>query len=283
MAGLRSLIALCAFTALIVVFAAPAKAQPELRDTTCMPEVMTIIEARGLLEAEREIIQNQNLIAKPDSVLEYSCFEQHLTLAGLVTGQQFTEAEWYFLIDDAFVDQYTLDRGIYYVVFQALVAYLRENYWHQYLGDRAELPALPIATGNFTCYAMGYVWNRAKCANFIIPRNGQDGFYTFDEYRTMDDPRNLPQPIECERWPDWAQEITDSNTMSAPLPAAAAATAELTDDLVVYPDLFNPDDCAASPAIPTGMLVPPYPGQPAYEEHICLAPGCYYNGTTCTR
>lgn len=283
MAGLRSIIIMCALMVLTVVFATPAKAQPELRDTTCMPAVMTAIEARGLLEAEREIIQNQNLIAKPDSVLEYSCFEQHLTLSGDVTGQMFTEAEWYFGISDSFIDQYTLDRGIYYVVFQALVAYLRENYWHQYLGDRAELAALSLVPGEFNCYAMGYIWNRARCSNFIIPRTGQDGFYTFDEYRTMDDPRNLPEPQQCETWPEWSAEITDSNAMSAPLPTGAATVAALEDELNVYPELFDPDDCASSPAIPTGMLVPPYPEQDAYDEHICLAPGCYYNGTTCAR
>lgn len=278
MAGLRSLFIL---TGLLCVLALPARAQPALADTTCMPEVMSVIEARGQLEAEREIIQNQNLIAKPDSVLEYSCFEQHMTLAADITGQMFTEREWQFGINDAFIDPYTLDRGIYNVVYEALVSYLRDNYWHQYLGDRSELPSLSMTPG-FSCYAMAYVWNRAKCSNFISPRGAQDGFYTFAEYRDMEDPRNLPEPITCEVWPEWAAEITDSERMSAPITGAATLTA-MQDDLIVFPEIFDPDDCAASPAIPTGIYVPPLAGEPGYEEHMCVAPGCYYNGSTCTR
>lgn len=281
MAGLRYIFVLLALACL---WAAPAGAQT-LQDTTCMPEMMTIIEANGLIEAEREIIQNQNLIAKPDSVLEYSCFEQHLTLSGLRTGEMFTEAESFFGINDAFIDEYSLDRGIYFVVFQALVEYMRENFWHRYLGDRADLQALPTGgTGDFTCYAMGYVWNRAKCSNFIEPRNTRDGFYTFDEYRDMTDPRNLPEPLQCDNWPDWADEITDSRRASAPSSTPDPGTA-LNDDLVVYPLLFEPDDCSQSEPVPTGLYVPPFTGagQDGYQEYVCLAPGCYYNGSTCAR
>lgn len=273
MAGLRFI---CGLIGLLCVLASPARAQT-LEDTTCMPEVMTAIEARAWLEAEREIIQNQNLIAKPDSILEYSCFEQHLTLSGEFTGRMFTEREWYFLVSDAYIDEYTLDRGLYYTVFEALVSYLAANYWHQYLGDRAPLPSLATVPG-FSCYAMGYVWNRAKCSNFIEPRNAQDGFYTFAEYSAMTDPRNLPAPDVCPAPTQWSSQINDSQVMSAPITSAAATTG-LNDDLVVYPALFDPADCAATAPIPTGIFVPPLGGEPGYEEHICVAPGCYYDRT----
>ena len=139
-------------------------------------------------------------------------------------------------------------------------------------------------TGDFTCYAMGYVWNRAKCSNFIEPRNTRDGFYTFDEYRDMTDPRNLPEPLQCDNWPDWADEITDSRRASAPSSTPDPGTA-LNDDLVVYPLLFEPDDCSQSEPVPTGLYVPPFTGagQDGYQEYVCLAPGCYYNGSTCAR
>lgn len=280
MAGLRYIFV---GLALALLWAPAAQAQT-LQPTSCMPDMMTIIEANGLIEAEREIIQNQNLIAKPDSVLEYSCFEQHLSLSGLVTGQMFTEAEGFFNINDAFIDQYSLDRGIYFVVFQALVEYLRENFWHRYLGDRAELQALPpVGVGNFTCYAMGYVWNRAKCSNFITPRNTRDGFYTFDEYRDMADPRDLPEPQQCPSWPDWAAEITDSRRASAPSTTPNPGTS-LSDNLIVYPEVFD-TECENITPVPTGLFIPPFPGASlaGYEEHICLAPGCYYNGSTCAR
>lgn len=280
MAGLRYIFVVLA----LALLWAPAAQAQTLQPTSCMPDIMTIIEANGLLEAEREIIQNQNLIAKPDSVLEYSCFEQHLSLSGFETGQMFTEDEAFFNINDAFIDQFSLDRGIYFVVFQALVEYLRENFWHRYLGDRASLQALPpTGAASFTCYAMGYIWNSAKCADFITPRNTRDGFYTFDEYRVMADPRDLPQPQQCPSWPDWSNEIIDSLSASAPSTTPVTANV-LNDDLIVYPLLFDSNNCAQTVPVPTGLFIPPFPGASltGYQEFICLAPGCYYNGSVCT-
>ena len=46
--------------------------------TPCDPDYYESLEARAWLEAQREITQNQNLIFKPDSVLEYTCFDNHL-------------------------------------------------------------------------------------------------------------------------------------------------------------------------------------------------------------
>src|SRR5437016_4882806 len=43
--------------------------------TPCDPEYMDALEARAYLEAQREVAQNQNYILKPDSVLEYTCFD----------------------------------------------------------------------------------------------------------------------------------------------------------------------------------------------------------------
>ncbi|MBU0801040.1 MAG: hypothetical protein KKA05_08540 [Alphaproteobacteria bacterium] len=269
------------FITIIGVYTTPARAQPTLEDSTCMPEIMTVIEKRALLEAEREIIQNQNLLFKPDSILEYSCFEQHLQQSGRVTGQMFSEAEGFFNISDAFVDQYSLDRAIYSFVFTALIEYLRANFWHRYLGDRADLEGLPPANPDtFTCVAMSYVWNKAKCMNFITPRDIQDGFYTFAEYQQMQDPRNLPVPQLCTTWPDWEATIQDANRMNVAL--TGNANDDLAEDpLELYNVLFDPDACA--PAIPTGLRMPPYPGAgiAEFQEFMCVTPGCYYNGSTC--
>ncbi len=51
---------------------------PEPAPSACDPDYYETLEARAWLEAQREITQNQNLITKPDSVLQYTCFDKHL-------------------------------------------------------------------------------------------------------------------------------------------------------------------------------------------------------------
>lgn len=249
-----------------------------------MPAAMTAIERTGQLEAQREIIQNQNLIAKPDSVLEYSCFEQHLTLSGAQTGPLFSEQEGFFGINDPFIDPNSLDRAIYYLTFEALIEYLQANFWHKYLGDRSSLVGLPPAGGaGYSCYAMGYVWNKAKCLDFIGEnRYDQDSFYTFEDYMNMaNDPRDLPDPQQCAKWADWSTAITDSTGLNAP--TTGVISSAMMDPLTMYPALFDPAACA--PPIPTGVVVPPMPGlntpTPRYDEYMCVTPGCHYDGSNC--
>lgn len=282
MAGLRYILVL---TLVFGFLSTPARAQEE---TACIPEAMAAIESAGLLEAQREITQNQNIIAKPDSVLEYSCYEQHATLSGAVTGALFTEFESYFDITDPFIDQYSLDRGIYYLVFTALVDYLRNNYWHRYLGDRSNLEALPEPDPDalFTCYAMAYVWDRARCTNFTEGREAEDFFYSFDEYQGIADPRNLPDPRVCEAWPGWEGEIANMQALNVPNDVPVTMT-PILDPIVVYPALFEPGNCGDP--IPTGLWLPPARGATGaavtkpgnYAEFTCSNPGCTWNGSTC--
>lgn len=246
-----------------------------------MPDIMTAIEAVGQLEAQREITQNQNLLSKPDSVLEYACFEQHVTLSGNQALYLFSEAEWFFQINDPFIDAYSQDRALYTLVFNALIGYLRNNFWHRYLGDRADLEGLPDSgSGAFTCYAMGYVWNRAKCQDFATPRHQQDGFYTFDQYANMsNDPRDLPNPQTCPMWTEWVSRMETANRLNAPI--AGDPTGNREDPLVLYREFFDADSCG--PPIPTGLYAAPFPGAEVegFDEFVCVNPGCYYNGSTC--
>ena len=45
---------------------------------TCNPQAMDMLEARAWAEAQREMTQNETLISKPDSVLQYNCFDSAL-------------------------------------------------------------------------------------------------------------------------------------------------------------------------------------------------------------
>lgn len=45
---------------------------------TCDPEIWEVIKDRAWMEAQRELTQNWNIVAKPDSVMSLGCFENHM-------------------------------------------------------------------------------------------------------------------------------------------------------------------------------------------------------------
>ncbi|MGH1377552.1 MAG: hypothetical protein ACRBB3_01905 [Alphaproteobacteria bacterium] len=49
---------------------------------TCDPEFWDVLKDRAWMEAQRELTQNQNLIPRPDSVLEMTCFDSFLDELG---------------------------------------------------------------------------------------------------------------------------------------------------------------------------------------------------------
>lgn len=54
---------------------------PDLSDRvpeTCNEAFWDVLVARAQQEAQREVVQNENLIARPDSVLSMSCFQSHM-------------------------------------------------------------------------------------------------------------------------------------------------------------------------------------------------------------
>lgn len=209
-----------------------------LPTTPCDPEYMDALEARAYLEAQREVAQNQNFILKPDSVLEYTCFDMFL-------GHFASDNNWGSACDQfPFTDSCrwgsvfmqgnnTLWGSINSVVISALKAYLRGEFsWDdkraflygraktlvsQYYPDGNQLPVeganTPYALGNTTpppdtkygCDVMNRVWTDAHCYNFwdkTEPLN-HDGFYDFFWYSTSgggnNDPRVL-DPTDAQGW-----------------------------------------------------------------------------------
>ncbi|MCB1531527.1 MAG: hypothetical protein KDJ35_01530 [Alphaproteobacteria bacterium] len=60
---------------------------------TCDADFMNQIYARAALEAERENVMIESIISKPDSVLEYSCFETILNTAAYHAAPIFSETK----------------------------------------------------------------------------------------------------------------------------------------------------------------------------------------------
>lgn len=288
LAGLLSLPSIAAF----------AQAAPT---TPCDPQFMQAMEARAWLEAQREITQNENLIVKPDSVLEYSCFIGFLNKAAAnfqVNGinRPFSETDAWQTIG---FDTTTTDQSLTQTVALALAAYIDGNFPHQFLGGRLTIPApkpngmtmAAVTGGAYTCDVMAQVWEQARCQNFNAI-TGQDGFRDFLWY-SQNDPRVLPtQLTSCKAMAGSSNlpalytldlnEAYNGNQNMFVLPAGVDGDPDNTryaiDNVQSYFNLILPDAC--SPAyIPTGVRI--FRNGASTPDGICPNPGCALTGGTC--
>ncbi len=273
----------------------------------CDPGYYESLEARAWLEAQREITQNQNLIFKPDSVLEYTCFDNHLRELADHANVMFSETtRWGTAVLTAPVAQDEhMDNALNLLVSSALATYDTANFGSFLLGGRvfawapATAPSEATGTGyvpeatisttdtDYACDIMQAVWVKAKCLNFIDSA-ANDGFFTFEHYA---DPANTDKrflPTTCTGAVDWA-----GNIETAFPPIGAATPPWEFDDTVTYLDsLFPITDCGTGlNRVVTGLVVENANASGIrprfYEENVCLVPGCHWvpndnAGTTIT-
>ena len=57
---------------------------------SCDADFMAVLEARATLEGQREIEMAQTILAKPDSVLEYTCFARELRRYKAISNRLFS-------------------------------------------------------------------------------------------------------------------------------------------------------------------------------------------------
>jgi len=254
--------------------------------TSCDPQYMDALESRAYLEAQREISMNQNLIFKPDSVFEYTCFDQIMGTMARSDGDRgnFSESDRWGEVPDHGAT--SLDQAFDEVVSNALVPYISTNYGHTYLGGRSDDDDREINNienpGTYDCSEMLKVWNLARCMNFFDEPD-QDAFHDF-EYLKDNDPRQLP--TECPNngiTEEWIKRAFNNKENRYVLnPENPMDDDPYTDDpMFTYLSKINPvgvtpaDDCAGP--VPTGVVVfrqgfaPEY-----YYEKVCPNPGCYY-------
>lgn len=271
--------------------------------TPCDPQYMEALEARAWLEVNREITQNQNLIAKPDSVLEYTCFNRFLdeAAAGFLPQRQFSETTRWGPI--AGFSSATTDLALDEVVGSAFRTYINSNFDHDYLGHRAEGNdytgyTSPVQSRSYSCAEMSRVWQLAKCTDFFEYDNrdsggvNRDGFMDFDWYNSTD-PRNLPPGSECSppgTSPGiYSVALETAFNQDAPrreasryyLPAGAetdfGASPYDVDNVVSHMDfiLHQGHPLASScQTIRTGITVNRV-GMSEYPDAICPNPGCH--------
>lgn len=178
------------------ITSANVQAAPDIAAQPCDTQYWKQMSARAWMEAEREIMMNQNLIFKPDSVLEYTCFDQMINLTAHSGSKIFTHTDYFGspIIEDS--DSVGLPKSLDKVVYSALQNYINGNFGHDFLGGRAQklsignkdleiVPPIPERTEGYICNTMANVWQAAKCANFIDNEDFEDtdGFYPFERIK----------------------------------------------------------------------------------------------------
>lgn len=248
------------FVTLIALLAAMATPVLAQNASTCDPNYYETLKSRAWLEAQREITQNQNLIAKPDSVLEYTCFDQSMNVLALGANVMFSgSTRWGPVLPPT-----SMAVALEGLVGSALQTYQAGNFSHTFLGGRSSIDHQfkSIAGGAYNCAVMNAVWMEAKCAGFA-EKPETDGFYTFTHYRDNPDKRQLPTP--CNPDTRWSTEIANVDT----------PTGWTKDKVQTFLSQIDPAQCASAKPIPTGIKVMGESGE--YDEKVCAAPGCHFD------
>jgi len=274
-----------------------------IANQTCDTQVWQTMAHRAQLETEREIMQNQNLIFKADSVLDYTCFDNFAAHASLNVGVLFTHTTYFTgtrIIEWGPRDP-GLDHALQTVVIQSLTPYLASNFNHDYLGGRGGQLGLqrkqtrPIGSQgrNYNCDEMSKVWKVAKCLNFLHTNDfaATDGYYPFinltpagrgqavDGYQTKVDIRKYPEACGGSPIPgsDWLQRYRDSRNetdfgVEGPFYFFQSVLLTAFRDVRVK---VVPAVC--SDPIKTGIKIILGVGDAApYDDGVCTNPGCTF-------
>ena len=268
----------------------------------CDPEFWGVLEGRASIEAERENEAAWRLILKPDSVLQYSCFAQHVTALGVAADVMFSDRETAPLYTshalvaprlppatpiplgpngpDPLVPlppnyQDALDDMLEDIVVEPMEEYLDTNFGHNYAGGLHP-------TGG-VCAHMAAVWQFVKCEDF-----NQDLFVNDFDFPSTDI-RAIPS-VASGRVPygggcsNHATKISDLFLIANPPPASPPVAGGIetppTADLWYNPRMHRTGgSCAAAFPIPTGITVSHGGGN--YADAVCSVPGCYYTRGGC--
>ncbi len=247
-----------------------------IADSPCDRLYYESLSARAWLEAQREITQNQNIILKPDSVFEYTCFDRLLWELKDHADEMLSETTAY----NNPLGQDSMDNALQDLVGTSLISYVAANYGYYsgLLGGHAAATGIkhtPVNVNSggsaYSCDIMERVWKAAKCINFITDEDN-DGFFTFQEYANApSDKRHLPSACTA---------ITTNWTNN--LETALTTGPWTTDPLQTYISETTAESCSGASCrcngapIPTGVSVFK-PGVNPFLEKVCLQPGCRYH------
>ncbi len=273
-----------ALSALCFMFIIPnSNAATVIATTPCDSLYYESLSARAWLEAQREITQNQNIILKPDSVFEYTCFDRLVRELAVQGVNMLSETTAF----GSPLSSTSLDNALQNLVGVSLIAYIDNNFGsksgaggynllagHPAAAGINSVPAAVTGGAAYSCDIMKRVWNAAKCINFIS-NNTTDGFFTFAEYaNSVTDKRVLPTTctsIQTNWQANLASALTSGPWSNDPVQTYIALTTPVNCTGANCP-------CTGSSPIPTGVEV--YRSgynTNTYQEYVCLQPGCRYH------
>lgn len=251
--------------------------------TGCAVDTWNAMVNQAVLQTRRETMLNQRFIAKPDSVLAYSCFIQDAERIATDAGPIFSEStRWVnkqvningkVVNVDRQLGPTSLDGALVLAVAAPYEAYMIQNFSHGFLGGMIDGPAAEgdavVNQANAPCGIMNSVWQAAKCRNF-----GDDILFPTFEELISQDPRVFPPRYECN-YTGITQDMINT-----------ARHANVTKDpIITYQDILNPENTCAPP-IETGIEIttrvagdqristPIY-----YLDGLCINAGCSYQAT----
>ena len=179
----------------------------------CDADFMNQIYAKAFIEAERETVINNSIILKPDSVLEYSCYDQIAAAVATAAGPLFSELDWPYnsvpnpnsgnISISVNMGATHLDGSIERLVLESLDTYANNSpngaFFHDFLGGAAtgDNNTFSTTVGGVggVCDFMYNVYHIAKCDDFAL----NAPFITFEDFGgtgilnlLTTDPRTLP-------------------------------------------------------------------------------------------
>ena len=311
--------------ALLLAFAGPARAQinclPGLPciyamaqdnsltanksdSAACDANFMNQIYAKAFLEAQQDNMIAETILRKPDSVLQYSCFDKLVKKIADHTPEMFSESkEWSTdeggsrtkieidgEIDNKDVDPVELNvymaegrlaDDLEFLVLKSLKNYTDNNFPYELGGFPSNITSdinddMDSVDSTYYCAYMNQVWNLSHC----------------DDYGMTDDTvLSLSNTLDSRVYPAACGNMDDSLKESH-LALAANEDYAYVDfdpaDFIQKPYLTT-DDCSTAAPVPTGVMIQKTGSSmdlggkinsffnPPYEEHICPTAGCYYD------
>lgn len=172
----------------------------------CDGNLMNQMVARSFLHAERDVLLADAMIRKPDSVLEYSCFDQFLAYTGKYAPTFSETTEWESRTVDRDTDAepdsntvsfgFTVPEGhltelLELFLLPPLQEYVDGQFSHTFSGGATTLDHTlefsALGDPNYDCALMQTLWNITKCVDF----GEEDQFWSFQDLVNID-PRILP-------------------------------------------------------------------------------------------
>ena len=265
---------------------------------SCDADFMNQIYAKSFLEANRETMISKYLVVKPDSVLEYACFDQSVKRTAEIAGPIFTEAPNWSSTSVSnpfggsiplrvFMGETKLDTTLDGLVMSSLNDFVNtNNFTHTFMGGTQsddDTVAATVQAAQNTCTFMNGMHTLAKCDN-VNPNL----FFMDFESLTVIDPRNIPTNAgECTINPITQQLINVADNRAGRYALKYQDRVGNTTRFDTYLDYVIVDrDSDCMPPIKTGVTVvrESHDTQGGVEDtfniedSVCSNPGCFFDG-----